>query len=96
MYMKNIGSTPRGTSHLNILFAEFIWREKYYIVTSYLLNDVLFHSTSTVLIVGRLRDIVMEAITKSGDMSKHFVWFGMQLTINTQIFMQIFKCIPKL
>ena len=39
---------------------------------------------------------LMEAITKSGDMSTHLVWFGIQLTINTHIFMQIFTCITKL
>ena len=32
---------------------------------------------------------LMEAITKAGDMSTHLVWFGIQLTINTHIFMQV-------
>ena len=32
----------------------------------------------------------MENITKSGDISTHLVWIGIQLTINTHIFMQIF------
>ena len=39
---------------------------------------------------------LMEAIAKSGDMSTHLVWFGIQLTINTQILMQMFTCITKL
>ena len=41
-------------------------------------------------------NFLMEAIAKSGDMSKHLVWFGIQLTINTHIFMQIFTYITKL